>query len=1123
MKLFKNIFRLCTAALIALPMVGCDQDELVKPSALLSESSLTFEAIGAEPQTLTIASDESWFVDVDADWITVDPMSGSNTVDVTVSVTDNVKNGAMDAPREGTITIANNRGYSIRSIVYQKGDNYLGVEEMPIAKIFELQDGQYAKVAEAQVVALTSDGFVATDASASIFVSYKEDVAIGDKVSLAGEKVTLYGNPSLVGGDVTVKSNSEVVYPEPIDLLSNLDPSKAGSVNYVSVDAGLLGLDLKFEQSVPVAITLLDTREGGVDLGAVNMHNISVKAYFLGLADGTVTLAVTDVQDNGINDNLKAYFYDDFSWMKSYIDASGVKVGDSIGENNAGAEAPNLRSNGALDPLLKALLDRGYEDLNPDNKVIYAQKYYWKFGKTSTATVNNNNGMMLPKQDFKGDELINVDLDFDWAAHMTGSGNIDKVQIVVELTGKGTFDNGTQISDPFITTQEKGHIEWQHATVMAKGVNNTTRFIIRPAEYASVTPDQQRWHLDNIKISDSDIPYSDPVYAKVSVSDEVITFDGTPAKAHELKIESDNPWTLSKGADSDWFSLDVMEGAAGEETTVKVTCEPSTSSKLRHAVITLASADTRKNIHIVQSAAGQELDSFISVSTGNAMTAVADENTLKMTVQSNVEFESASDVDWLTIVPQTKALVAWTDVLVNVAANKASNPRVGHITFFNSEKNIQSVVTVTQGAYTRGTGYLPVIWHLGDNINFSKTFPENGKVMPVENDGYIQYVPYDLANTDANKKYKLDVSGNNPRVTGPWPGDYWYFCSNAPAKAGDVVTISFETRTSGTGHKYWRLEYKDGDEWRVAGTPLTTNEPGETITYTHAMNADGSTNVSVNTTVTYQNNTEIHEFRFVCAANWQANGKGKLTTRNGGSARLSITDVKDEYSQPMIQSGNGGRVPRVYFEDDFSWVKPFVEAYNATAAENKKVGDTVGNFAGGTEAPNVYGSADWQKSFLEAFKAKGYEDMLPSAKLMYLQPHYLKFSKTKGNNTSLRLPAMRISGSVNLDVSFDWASMLQGDGTVDNTKLVVVIEGDGKFENGTKYSNLLEQTQEKGKIFWTHSSVKVLGATSKTRFVIVMNRVLKTDDNEKYTGEYNYSVGGAGRFFLDNIKVTKAN
>ena len=117
---------------------------------------------------------------------------------------------------------------------------------------------------------------------------------------------------------------------------------------------------------------------------------------------------------------------------------------------------------------------------------------------------------------------------------------------------------------------------------------------------------------------------------------------------------------------------------------------------------------------------------------------------------------------------------------------------------------------------------------------------------------------------------------------------------------------------------------------------------------------------------------------------------------------------------------------------------------------------------------------------------------------------------------------MRITGSVNLDVAFDWAAMVQGTGDMDNTKLVVVIEGDGEFENGTKFSDVLEQKQGKDELFWTHSSVKVLEATSKTRFVIVMNRVLKTDADGKFTGEYNYGVSGAGRFFLDNIKISKA-
>ena len=996
MKIVKNIIRLCAAALAVLPIFGCSEEEYVKPSALLSESSLTFEAIGAEPQSLTIASDEAWFIDVDADWITVDPTSGTNTVDVTVSVTDNVANGAMAAPREGTLTLANNRGYSIRTVIYQEGDNYLGVEEMPISKIFTLDDGLFAKVAEAQVVALTSDGFVATDESASIYVSYKGEIAIGDKVSLAGEKVTLYGNAALEAGGVTVKSNAEVTRPEPVDLLSNLDPSKANVVTYVTVEAGLLGHELKFEQSLPVAIKLLDPRAGVVDIESVNMHNISVKAYVLGLSDGELTLAVTDVQDNGINDSLNAYFYDDFSWMKSYIDASGVRVDDSVGDNNSGGEAPNLRSNDALSGLLKALTDKGYEDLNPNSKVIYAQKYYWKFGKTSTATVNNNNGMILPKQDFKGDELINVDLDFDWAAHMTGSGNIDKVQIVVELTGKGFFDNGTQISDPFVTTQEKGHLEWQHATVTAKGVNNTTRFIIRPAEYASVTPDQQRWHLDNIKIADSDIPYSDPVYAKVIVSDDVITFEGTPDKPYELKIESDNPWTLTKGSDADWLSLDVIEGPAGEETTVKITCEPSTSSKLRHAVITLASADTRKNIHVVQSAAGGELDPLISISTGNTVEVLGQGAEFTAKIQSNVEFETEINGSWITEVstPATKAVVETVSKTFKAEPNLTGTDRTGTIRFFKD--NIESVLTVKQAKFE------PSITVTYPGVNTIAGIGETRKLNIVSN------VPFTVT---APSWVKLPAM--NIPAAGTYPVDVTFEANSGTARTGQVV--------------FKNAEYN----------------------YT--------------------------------------------------------------YTVDVAQAAAG-----VCFFDDFGWLTPLIDTYTAAGG---KVGDTIGNKKDDS-AINIYGDA--VKAFtLPAFANAGYEDMNPSLELIYLQDKYLKFNKTGGKNTSIRLPKLPLTSATDVTVEFDHAAMVQGSGKVDDSGVVVVIEGDGQFENGTKYSDVLKVDQPTGTYSWTHSSAKIKGATANTRLVVVMYRVLVKDDSGNYTGSYNYKVSGAGRIFIDNINIHK--
>lgn len=915
MRIINKLLKISAIALLASPFTGCKEEELVKPSALMAESSVTFEAKSADAQSFRIASDSEWMIDVDEPWITVDPMSGSNTMDVNVTVEDNYTNGVMNAPRQGVITIANKRGYSITTVVYQKGDNYLGVSEVPISDVLELEDGKFAKINGAQVVALTDEGYVVSDASGLLYVKRGADAAdvakLGDKLFLAGEKVSLYGNAALLAGEITVQSNEEVTRPAPLPLLSNLDAEKAKKIMYVSVEAGLLGRDLKFEQTLPVSVTLLDPKSGDVDLDKVNMHNVAINAYFIGLDGDNVKLAATSVDDKGENESLMAFFYDDFSWMKAYIPAE-VKVGDSIKENNASAEAPNVRSNGSLSNLLDAFLAKGYEDLNPSSKTLYAQAYYWKMGKTSTATANNNNGLRLPPMELKGSELINVYIEFDWAAHMTGSGDIDKVQIVAELEGKGSFDNGTNVSDPFVTTQEKGHIEWQHAKVLAKGVNNQTRIVLRPAEYSSVTPDQQRWHVDNIKVSDSHIPYAEPEYANVTVSDEVVTFEGTPTGPVSITINSDKDWTITKGQNSDWFSIDVTQGAAGSDTKVAVTCEPSTISTLRRSTFVIASADTRKTIHVVQSAAGGELDPLISIVGGNSVTVAATAATMSVRIQANVPFRYDCDVDWITPAAQKSSLVSVSEGAFTVAANNGTDERTAHIRFYNDQYGLEAIYTVKQ---LSDHATLPVKWTLRSSCNFSSTWPfantpgvsttegENGYMSATTGVGTIWFNNANGVANDKNKKCKLDVNDKSPRVMGVWIGDYCQFKVPGKVDKGRKVRISFETRVSATHPKYWRLQYLDGETWKDACETKTAAVEGEgDVVYTHQMAGDGSTNIQVDATVTYGANTDNVVFRFICQTAMQANGKGCLEAPNGGSWRLSVTNAADDDQwQPTIQ------------------------------------------------------------------------------------------------------------------------------------------------------------------------------------------------------------------------------
>lgn len=1065
-------------------LVGCKEEIDPAANAVATESpSVTFAATNAPEQVVPVYADGEWVADCEADWVTISPMSGNGAVDVTVSVTDNLaSDGTVAAPRQANVIF---RGKYIERqgelIVYQKGDNYRDAKEMSIADAAVLEDGKFVKIPEAQVVAAAADGIVVKDASALMFVTYKGEVKVGDKVFIAGEKVTNGGIASVIAGQVDVLSSAEVSHPSPIDLLANLDPANADKVLYVTVQAGLLGRNLQFETSVPVSVTLLDPAAGGVDLDAVNMHNVKLEAYFVGLNGTTVNLVVTNVEDLGLNDDLKAYFFDDFSWMKPFLDVyaeTSTPVGDAVGTDNSSAEAPNLKTNGGLAMLMEEFYARGYEDLNPDAKVIYPQAYYWKFGKTS-----NHGGIKLPAMELEGGELINAELDFDWSPHMTGSGNIDKVSVVVELEGAGFFDNGTKISDPFPHSLEKGDLNWHHVTVLLKGVNNTTRVMIRPLEFASATPDQQRWHLDNVKVSDSDIPYKDPVYANVTVSEEIVTFEGTPLAPVELKINSDYDWTLTKGFETEWFSIDVLEGLAGEETTVKVTCQPSTLNTLRKGTITLASADTRKTIHVVQSAAGGELEPLISIIGGNSGNTGFDAGSFKLAVQSNVAYEVEADASWVTVEKvETKAIVETSEIVVNFEANSADQPRTARIRVFNSDLNIESVYTLTQAAYESGVYFmdtfdwisdLAVAAGAGDSmgndkddnaknaytavegfadalaaqgyedllpgtntiylqtnyLKFSKTSNTNGIKLPaimygettdvvlsfdwgvhvggggadaveivveLEGNGTVvaEPIPHTAGNwewqtqryylsgvddntriiikpsaytgeVDATKTYyrwyldnikvakakatvlaawdlskegmasyadtwggvdpgtyrkdagdgglyvaanaggngkltyvqidknEIDVDGKarnvcgstgEPYVEGQWPGDSWNLTAEKNIPAGSIVAASFYSRTSGTGMKYWLVEYLDGDTWKPAMPTVTEEIEGQTITYN--VNHNNTTEFHIQFAVTTTVDMSEFKIRETCLVNTQASGKGPLPSPNGGTIRI---------------------------------------------------------------------------------------------------------------------------------------------------------------------------------------------------------------------------------------------
>lgn len=1004
MKNINNLFRISAILLLASPFTSCKEEELVKPNALLTESSLTFEAKAEESQSFRIASDSDWMIDVDEPWITVDPMSGSNTMDVNVTVEDNYTGGVMNAPRQGLITIMNKRGYKVTTTIYQNGDTYLGAPEVSVAKVADLDSASRAKVLSATVAAVSTTGFVVTDGTVNMFVDGKAEVKAGDVVDFNGKTSKISGIPSFVLDQVEVKSTAEVTYPTPvaIDKAPSVLPDK---VTYVKLTGTLIGSTLRFADKTTCSLLIPADAE---TFNKVNTHKVDVLAYYIGIIKKDVTVVPVSFVDNGQDESVgvKLPFRDDFSWLAPYIDAANSKlpeankISDCVGAVTSSADGcanlyTTLADNGCN--VLGELRSRGYTDLNPSFKTIYLQDAYFKFGANK-----KQSGLTLPLFRLDGEQDIVVS--FKWCSQMQGDGNIDKTQLVLEIDGPGKVEPASKsdkISEPVSHSQSSGKMFWQDAMFTIKGATTATAISFHPSVFGHAGAQESgyyRYYVDDIEV----MLAADAVKANINVEgldSDLITFEGTPEAPYTFKVSSDVDFKVS--ASANWLHIENGSGLAGETKTVSVTCDPSELSVLRKGEITIKSGVTSRKIQVVQSAAGQELDPFISIKEGNSVEVLGQGAEFAVTVQANTSFETKIDADWIQLLPSTTAKVEWTPLKFKAAANLTGVDRTGTVRFVKGD--IESVLTVKQDKFEPSIKVTTT-----DNA-----VPSEGKSLPV----------HIVSNVD----FTASAAGMTLPVSS--------------AKAG---------------------------------------------TY------DLSIPVPANT---------------------------------GAPRKLSVTFENAEYDYKttfdIYQAGAS-----VVFSDDFSWVAPMVSAWNdANSGKKKKIGDTVGSSGKDAEAPNVYSDATIKASFAAAFKAQGYEDLNPSEKLIYLQDQYLKLGRTKGFNNALRLPKVNaLTSPSDVFVEFDHATMCQGDGTCDDAKIVVVIEGDGEFENGTKCSDILPVIQEKGTYRWTHSGTLVKGMTSETRLVVVMYRVVMSKDSNgvyKFNDKYNFKVSGAGRIFLDNIKITK--
>lgn len=731
MKIFRHLI-LVLASLAVFSSCVKEVEKTVATAIMTDKQSLEFGIEDELTQSLVVYADAKWTVET-PDWITVEPAEGpAGETEVTVTAKANIREALADRPRTSEITFVGFNMYADATVtILQNGDKYRDLAEGTFADAFEQAAETFVGVKDIQVVALTSDGFIAKDATAISHVASEKTVTIGDKGSVYAYVSSFNGTPSLKNTDkVTVTGNAAVEYGTAKDITATLQTYAPEQIEYVTVKGKLASKKIEAysedgSATGSVYVELLNAHSS-LNMSELDGWLVEAKGYVFSKSGDVVYLVPVSIE--GIQSLETIYFADDFEWI------TWATV-DAVGKDDQSSSVTNIWKADWADAFFAEFNRIGYQYLwstvgDKDFKVgpeqaanpsvgkdgsMYACKNYLKFGQTSYS-----GALRLPAlSTIQG--TANVQIDFDWCWQVTGSNNADIMTVSVETTHGKFEQTGLLMSEALESeqSQESGqsHLAWQHATVILTDATAETVLTIRPT-YAD--PDKQnpsrhqnRWYLDNIKIIEytGSVSVAEPTEAEITISMENnITFDAAPTETKSFTFVSDQEATLT--IEADWMYF-LGEGdkeeksitiAADTQTEVKVGCKENTASEPRSADIVIESGLSVETIPVKQMSPGQKVESFVSIIGGNSGKVGFDEGTFNLSVQANVDFAFESDAAWATVqaLPESKALVEVKQLVVNYEANTQPVERTARIRVYNAENNLETVYTLVQDAFVSG-------------------------------------------------------------------------------------------------------------------------------------------------------------------------------------------------------------------------------------------------------------------------------------------------------------------------------------------------------------------------------------------------------------------------------------
>lgn len=491
-----NIILAAFLALAGIAFTACDDDAVPQAKAVLcSVFQLNFEANEVDGKEVKVVSDAEWHIAECPEWVSVTPEHGSGTTFVTISVTPNYEGQVMQNPRRGQLVFKGATKLSEAAVVImQNGDPFYGLHPINISEINSKEDEQYVISNALTVITPTAAGYVATDGTNNLYVKTAEKVEEGDVVSVLGQKLSDdLGYPYVSALEINPSTAAAVAAPEAVDVTASLDTYKSDTRTIIKVQGIVDGNNISVTDMKNVVV--VNDASTAVDMKALDAHMVNITALYGGTAAPAVNVVALAVEDLGVFETV--YFKEDFEWLEDWAVAG--KAGETVGTNDLDASAPALTSlkadiDGVETTCFAYIESKGYKFIydKGDNKRTYLQRNYLKFGKTG-----NHSGLVLPSIETipDGEKVV---LSFDWCPMRQGSGKIDPVNLVIEVTN----GSDTQTFDVPTHGWENDHVlEWIKATVDLSEVkvNKDTKITITQKEWDVATAN--RYFLDNIKIT----------------------------------------------------------------------------------------------------------------------------------------------------------------------------------------------------------------------------------------------------------------------------------------------------------------------------------------------------------------------------------------------------------------------------------------------------------------------------------------------------------------------------------------------------------------------------------------------------------------------------------------------